>query len=216
MESRLLSLEEISRDYPFVILDTSALLYPIGRKRIQTLKDKIHLSRVERDSAVFFKKSLPQLNIYVTDLILKEYFSEKRRPCKGMPYFTTRKKEVMKLRSMRMDAHRKKRKLAEAFGINNRVISESCLSEEERSNYEILLEEHSYFEEKYGLSYPDLDFLVLGSAISQSRESVSLISNDSGIINAWNEMLKKYKSSPERLGFFRREKLNGFRKLRVT
>jgi len=64
MSRRGISLEEISEDYPTILVDTSALIGPIGRRSFNTAKD----------SAYFFIKHVGEgVGIYVTPSVFKEY-----------------------------------------------------------------------------------------------------------------------------------------------
>ena len=66
MSRRGISLEEISENYPIILVDTCVLIGPIGRKSVNTT----------RDSVSFFIRYVGEgIGVYVTPSVFKEYSS---------------------------------------------------------------------------------------------------------------------------------------------
>jgi len=80
---RGLSLEEVSKEYPITLLDTSALLEKLSLTLKGSITEKISHVEEEIDSAIFFREFLESGgNFYVTPNILEEYLSRTNYPYK--------------------------------------------------------------------------------------------------------------------------------------
>ena len=176
MSRRGISLEEISEDYPIILVDTSALIgYLVSGGAVNTSVDSAH----------FFRKHIEGgKNFYFTPSVFKEYSNG--------------------------GSHRKN--LLDTIQSNYRILQ---LKEGEKLWYDVLFKQYSKIRDKFEIEETDYDFLVSGVVLSEARKKpVALISNDMGILRSWKFLLMEECLSPEKLGFFMRNGVESFKRVR--
>lgn len=214
MSRRVASLEEISKDYPIILVDTSSLTWSSLKNIEVRLLDFEGLMSIPKEiirSTVFFKEFLEERkNFYVTQLILEEYNHNAYYPYKKI--IKNRKKiskKGLELCRERREASKKMGKLVRALEENGRILE---LDKDEEKLYSKMSKKYSFLKRKRNISKADFDFLIAGVVVSMRRNLTSLISNDFGIFYSWRELLKKEKLEPEQLGFFVRKDFNVFKR----
>ena len=97
-----LSLEEVSKEYPIMLIDTSTLLGILRTKSRATIGEKISNEEEKINSAIFFREFLENGgNFYLTPNILEEYLSRTNYPYKKMIKKNSRNLQKEKLILMR-------------------------------------------------------------------------------------------------------------------
>ena len=187
MSRRGVSLEEISEDYPIILVDTCALIGYQGFSEVVNARvDSAYSYRInmEVDSAIFFKKYINEgVGIYVTSFVFREY-------------------------SIGSSSSSYIKDLLDAIQSNSRILQ---LDEDERKLYNEISRKHHGVKNKFGLGYTDCDFLVSGIA---RKEPVALVSNDIGILHAWKFLLMKEGLSLDELSFLIRIGNETFKKIK--
>ena len=187
MSRRGISLEEISEEYPIILIDTCALIGYYGYSKSDNANyDSIY--NVYVDSANFFKKYIDDgMEIYVTSSVFKEYSD-------GDSSSVYRKN------------------LLHAIQSNSRILK---LDEDERKLHNEMSRKYYVIKDKFGLGYTDYDFLISGGILSKVRkEPVALISNDMGIFHAWKFLLMKENLDLDGLRFIIRIGNETFKKMK--
>ncbi len=220
------TLEEIASKYQIVLMDSSVLIHYLGGEQYKSFfsfeKKGIALEEEHQCRIMLMdylnKKGLP---CFITSSVLEEFQAGDNYPYKKMikrdsSYKNARlipkagsdkARKLLKLRRKIKDAQKGRRKLINTFQENNRVLE---LNESEHNLYNIFDKTYSGLLSYYGLSKVDFDFLLSGAVTSKIRESSALISNDFGLVRAWNYIRKKEKISSEQFGFVIRTGLDDF------
>ena len=214
MATRIKTLEEIGKRYPFILVDNSSLNWS-SFERIETnlldFERKMSISEERIKSAILFKEFLEGgKNFYITQLILREYDRSAYYPySKKIKNRKNNSKKNLELHRKRREESKEIGKLARSFGENCRILE---LNEDERKLYDKMSRKYSFLKRKRDISEADFDFLISGAVVSRTRDLTSLISNDFGIFYSWMELLRREKLTPEKLGFFIRKDFNVFKR----
>ena len=210
----LLTLEEVSQEYPIILVDTCALNQPLTRSAS---------IEIAENSAIFFKNFSEGGGIYVTKKILKEYTIPdkeiekiQRQKRSRIKYsrnntYKSRSKKIgdgevqrgfkkMMVEKKNLDRHLKR---------SHRVIK---LSEDEIERYEMFYGKYSYLNKKVEMHSKAYDLLISGLVVSQTRSPACLVSNDFSLLYSWKNLLMNSKIDPSYFGFFIRKKIEGFQR----
>lgn len=184
MSRRGVSLEEISEDYPIILVDTCAL---IG---YQNFNEAVNVTayNMKVDSANFFKKYIDEgIGIYVTSSIFREY-------------------------SIGGSSASHIKELSYTIQSNSRIIEfdedEKKPYNEVSRKYSRIKNKFRLGNEDYDLV---VSAVVLSKV---RKESVALVSNDIGILRAWKFLLMKEDLSVAELRFLIRIGNKTFKKIK--
>ncbi len=208
----IFSLDQITENYDFVLVDTSALLSSM--KSHGTERNGF----VNHESAIFFAKHFRNnSNLYVTYSVLGEYdptqsgyflgYGEK--DIKGGRYLSS--KEINSIRKTKKRI-KKTNRLVSTIQNENRILQ---LDKKEWKLYEGIEEKIRESCEGYGVGEVDKDLFISGAIIANTRGHSSLISNDFGIVKVWRDFLSSEGISNRQFGFFVRDSPTKFRKLHI-
>lgn len=199
----MVSLEDLADEYGIVIFDTCALGEPLGYFRENNSLDdrkkvfegnhlfRVNLIELVNNNSMFF----------ITPFIFNEFSRNINYPYKKIikRKGSIRNKNYLYLFRKIREENKDRRKLLRAFEENEKIL---ILNEKEKIAYNDFYRKYFGLGVNYELSKTDLDLLVNGAVVSRTRNSVSIISNDFGILYLWNTFLKEEKISPKKLGFF--------------
>ena len=165
------SLEEISEDYPIILVDTSVLIGHLNRGDTVNRSSSFNTTV---DSAHFFKKHIDNgMGIYVTPYVFREYSNGGS------------------------SSHR--RLLLDAIRDNSRILQlnggEKLWYDVIFKGYFKIRDKFELAETDYDFL---VSGVVLSDA---RKKPIALVSNDLGILRAWKSILMKESISPEKLGF---------------
>ena len=198
------SLEEISERYNILLVDTSALISPLAlgeNRKALKIGEKIKVSETKSEAALPLMEFIENGgSFYVTFLILEEYtppilsyHSERKLKSNELGEIT---REFIESRGLEIEIRNELAKMIEDRG---RTLK---LDEDEW----VLYKKFERLFRKIGINYKisdnDLDFLVSGAVVSQTRDSCALMSNDFGILRTWNYFLRYTGIDYNKLGFF--------------
>ncbi len=227
LKNNLFSLEEIASHYSLVLMDTCAithygdeqlrnnLKYSLSKQDFfKQTKRSIHEERgFKKRLKKYIKKGMP---IFITSNVRDECLNTREHPYKKIlkDFDYGWGSEIYRQLSKRIraidKARRESEKLINVFQENNRIIDISC---EEEVLYDSLYWRYKWLDEKKDLGITDFDFLISGVVLVQKNGSTALLSNDYGIADAWEFLLKREGFTKEQFPFFTREKLYRFQKL---
>lgn len=214
--NNLKTLEELTHEYFFILLDTSAMsegLKYMGdfltyKEKREMMEDE-HIFRNLLMDCIERKDSC-----WITSKVCGEY-SE----ISSYPYMRAIRRrgshsdrEVLYILRERKYYCKEIRKLIEMFSEYGRILGLNKLNDEEQKSYHILSDEHTELQEKYKLSDTDSDFLTLGAVLSQKRGPTALVSNDFGIFRAWRDLHLNL-TNHNKFDFFVRKEKGFFKKL---
>lgn len=185
MSRRGVSLEEISEDYPIILVDTCALIgYQSFSKVVNAEVDSVYNMKV--DSANFFKKSIDDgVGIYVTSSVFREYSMG------GSSYI---------------------KDLLHAIQSNSRIIE---FDDDGRKSYNEKSRKYSRIKDKFRLGNEDYNLVISAVVLPEVRkEPVALVSNDIGILRAWKFLLMQEDLSLAELRFLIRIGNETFKKIK--
>ena len=218
-KNNYLSLEEISQNYPFILIDTCSLFTSNGKYEPSDIPISEKLKNVKKESKAlktfisFIKKDFP---IYITRGIKEESFKNSHYSYKSSIKrldFPLQKDYISKEHHRKLveihrgirESIRTRNKIKELLEEKNRIFSPE---QNELLVYKKLKSENFHLKNECGLSKVDFDFLISGLTLTYERDPVALISNDSGINNAWQNLLSREGIPRDCLGFFMRKDLN--------
>ena len=185
MSKRVASLEEISKDYPIILVDTCVL---IGYQNFSgVVNADLSAYNIKVDSANFFKKYIDEgAGIYVTRSVFMEYsIGGSSFPMKD---------------------------LLSTIQSNSRILE---FDEDERKSYNERSRKHSGIKNKFLLGNVDYDLVVSAFVLSEMRKKpVALISNDIGILRAWKFLFMRENLSLDELRFLIRIGNETFKKIK--
>jgi len=208
---RELSLEEVSKEYPIMLLDTSVLLGELGPRSEEDIEKKILKLKREMNSAIFFREFLESGgDFYLIPNILKEYLSGTNYSYKKIIKKNgghIQRERLFLMRKIR-DSTRERRKLASLLEERGKILK---FEENEREKYEQFSHKHHALMKEEGIGINDYDLLVSGLTIAAKMEPTCIISNDFPLLYSWRKVLKIEGIGPNQLGFFVRKNFNGFR-----
>ena len=187
MSRRVASLEEISKDYPIILVDTCALIgYQGSNKVVNAGVDSAY--NIQVNSANFFKKYIDEgTGIYVTTSVFREY-------------------------SMGSSSSFHIKELLYTIQSNSRILE---FGEDERKLYNEISRKHSGIKNKFRLGNEDYDLVVSAVVLPEVRkESVALVSNDMGVLRAWKFLLMRENLSLAELRFLIRIGNETFKKIK--
>lgn len=208
MESnKFKTLEEIAKNYKFVLIDTSAILKPIRTDSIlENLDEKLKRINIEIDSIKTLIPIFNKLeNIYLVPGVIRElsnYGSHKYKK-KIKNEFAQRDRRKLDFLRAKKETIRLRNKFSNFCEENNRVIK---LERNYLEKSEIYKEKYKEFIEIYNLSEVDYDLLITGGVLANT----ALISNDFGIVRLWRQFLKKEKINGNKFKVFTRKELNNY------
>lgn len=230
------SLGDVILNYTYVLIDTCAFQascndevpesvekklenylmqqepHKLQRKEMEFL-EKIRDCLIQKESIEFWKKKLKYFrNCYTIPEVIEEMekpghysYTErvKRQSVKKIPYLTELRREIRELNT-------KGNSLIKSLEEGKRIYQ---FDREEQNQYDKSYEEHFELETGYGLHRADFPLLISGKVITQTKGSCAIISNDFGIVRAWDALLKKEGFSRNRFGFIVRRGVSLFEKL---
>ena len=211
-------LEDISLDYEFILVDNSVFQEILmSSSYSQTDEGKLAHCHIQQKCIEFWKENLQKYNnCYTIQGVLEELkkgtdydykeIIKRKCPPKKSPYLS-------KLRRTIRDVCKERSRLIRYLEDEGRILK---LNEKEQGLYKNLFEKYKKCGDYYGLSEVDFNLLISGAVVAQTREPSAIISNDiTGLARTWNFFLKKENISREKFGFFVREDISLFRRLRV-
>ena len=187
MSRRVASLEEISEDYPIILVDTCALIGYLNFSEVVNAKvDSAYTMKV--DSANFFKKYIDDgAGIYVTSSVFREY-------------------------SIGSSSSSHIKDLLDTIQSNSRILE---FDEDERKLYNEKSRKYSEIKNKFLVGNADYDLLVSAFVLPEVRKKpVALVSNDIGILRAWKFLLMKEDLNLDKLRFLIRIGNKTFKKIK--
>ncbi|MFH1308303.1 MAG: hypothetical protein ABIH72_05615 [archaeon] len=209
-ESEKTALDELVQDYSLCLFDTSALICPMGkneRERRLFEEEDFYKSARKLNSAVQFYKYLEALivqgeNILVTQKVLDE-FSHKlyfhiKKFLRQMGQFEYPGAELCEARARKVES-KGRRGLVESIQTYNKILD---LSLKERGMYNRYHQAYFYLPEKFKLSEADIDVLISGAVLANTRGKTCIISNDTGISRAWRKFMHYSHIEDGQLDFF--------------
>ncbi|MBI2043372.1 hypothetical protein HYT25_03215 [Candidatus Pacearchaeota archaeon] len=205
---RIVSFDDIISRYNFVLLDTSALVSSLRFKRENEIVKNEEYYTDCYQSAIFLFKYAEKNKFYVTPLVLQEYLTGCRELKRiiNINQSKSEKNRYSGLIQLIESQCRENDNLARILDMKNKV----NLEDDEKLLYENIKRRLSWIKENYKLGEADIDFLTHGIVISRTRGSISLVSNDFGILKAWNDFLRFTKTDKKQLGFFIRKRVDTF------
>jgi len=211
MSRRRVSLEEISEDYPIILVDTCALL---GKLRVdktkKNIEEKILLSKMGADSAIFFREFLENgRGFYLTQNILEEYLRGT-----NYPYKKNAKKnsgniqgDYLILMRKKRENSKEKRKLTSLLEELGRIFK---FEENELEMYSKFSHKYCALMKEEGIRPNGYDLLISGLTSGVKRWPTCIISNDFKLLRSWKKILKIERKDPSQLGFIIRKNFSSF------
>ena len=217
LKMTLLTLDDICKEFEFVLLDSSAIinyleLNSLERKEASKLINKINRKKAEEASYVFFNKYIKRTkNLFVTDLILEELKYENNNSIREVlskyDWLKIRKKEEIYFKEIR-SAEKMKKNLVKSFQ-DKKIIN---FDSNENIEYSRYFKRNFYLKGKYTLSDADYDLLITGAVLSALRGKTAVLSNDFPLLYSYKSLISKEKLSTEKYGFFIRQKKEFFQR----
>lgn len=214
--SNLRTLEELTNEYSFVLLDTSAMSEGLKyAKDFLTCREK---REVVEDEHIFRNLLMDHLerkdSCWITSEVCREYSK-----ISSYPYMRIIRKrgshadrEVLYLLRERRYHCKEIRRLIEMFSECGRIFELNKLNDEEQERYHFLKTKYARLQERYKLSDADSDFLNFGVVLSEKKGHIALASNDFGIFRAWRNLHLNL-INHNKFDFFVRKEKGFFKKL---
>ena len=207
------TLREIVFEYPIILIDNTVLCnsYCRPRKALTFFEEKeIELKEQYQFRDLLIDYIETGMPCFITSLVSKEYLRG------NYPYKkiiknenVQRNRRVLNFCRQKKDSSKGRRKLIGVFQENNKILD---LNEEEYNLYNNFYRRYPKLL-SYKLSDVDLDILISGMVVSQTRGPAGLVSNDFGIVRAWKYSKKKTGRNNKKLSFFIKLGMNCFKEL---
>ncbi len=210
------TLEDITSEYSVAIVDTCVLSRSFGKDVAQNPEKK----RDELIENHEFRKEMMRcleigFPIFITELVYEEYLNKPHYDYKKALKKIDRRKDrdsklLKKVARQIRDAEREERKLISMFKDMESILK---FDENEKDLYDTLYEKYLTFKGEQDLSEADYDILISGIVTGQTRGFPAILSNDSGIINAWRDFKNREGINSQQFGFFIRQNNYEFERL---
>jgi len=199
----LLSLEQLASEDSFVLFDNNILVGPLQRPKRDSSRNQ-KLSYVQ-ENIDFYGELIDRIqngeNYFITEGVWEEYryFRAEVRDTTGRD---------IKLKNAQKDLTKKRRRLAQEFALNDRIVE---IDEgREKELYSELKNYSRKLKRSFGVSKIDLELLFSAAVISNMRGPTSLVSNDFGIYHSWSLLGNEGYFSREQLKYFIKEDFTGY------
>ncbi len=213
-KNNLISLGDLALKSYDLLFDTSVIInHYASNHDPRTIEEKFTQVKECHDFFVSMQNYVkPNGNFYLTPLILEEL--KKRDSCTFKKFLKRKgsyrnRKALMLSRKIR-DTLKEQRKLERVLHDNNKIL---YLEKDQEIIYRLFYDRNIKLKEKYGLSEPDVNFLISGMALARARGTIVLGSNDKGIRCARRVVLRKESIRSRKVKFFIRENFLDFKKI---
>ncbi len=214
-KTKLKSLEDIALDYGYFLIDTCVLRGILIKLNLKFIKERLKEYQIQKESFKFWQKNIKYYrNCYTISEVIEELRNINYSECrKNIDKHSLRQKHpiVLEIQKAIKDANKERNLLIRSLRDEQRIWGRD---REEQNLYEESYEKHYGFKTKYNLNGADFPLLISGFVAAQTRGSSAILSNDFGIARAWNALSEQENFSTNKFGFFVREDLTFFKKLK--
>lgn len=203
MEDNIISLKELMKEYP-IYFDAGIFIAFRGRGP-QSSEDLITHHKKERDFYVLFEDCINDgANFYIPTSIFEEIhiFEETN-------YKYGSHEMLSKLYRKRYDRCRALERLKNTLKKENKVLKIDWKDNECKR----FGEKYLHLKGEYCMSIPDYNFLIMGMTKLKTESSIGLVSNDSQIFRAKDDILREEHIWKRKVKFFARNKSFYFKKV---
>ena len=204
MGKYVLSLDEIAELKRPALFDVSAFLSVMGQKRNGfSFEDKFSFCKRNCDFYVSMRNKVSEDSYFFITMRVYEnlysggYYRYKRQIKK--PDFFNSHRDVLALGRKRREEGQERRRLAQAFFDNEKIIS---FDEEEQSSYDLFYRRYWFVRKECKLTDADYDFVLSGVVLAKLRFPIDLMSNDMGSLYAKKDLSEREKIRRYNFRFF--------------
>ena len=153
-------------------------------------------------------------NIYFPKLIAREFLDNGSYPYKRLIKSTVIQNGKIERDNLknREKANQKARKFLRSLEEEGKILD---FDSEKDTTYQYLKSLMGDLPLKHEISLTDLDFLLSGAALASDGLDVTLLSNDFGIVRAWNTLICRTGIPSERLEFYIMLNNKSFKQMKV-
>ena len=212
-KTKLKSLEDIASNYKCVLIDNCSFHALSRESSSQSVEEKLNYYVNQRKYLGFWKENLKYFdNFYVTLKVIEEIEKARNYNYKKAIKKTARQPLVLELRRAIRDSNKERNRLMIYMRDSQKILEFDGKEEELHTRF---CEKYLDIMEEFNIGDVDFDLLIYGLTTSQTRGSSAIISNDFGIVRAWNYLSRKEEFSVKKFGFFSRRDFDNFRMLRL-
>ncbi len=202
---------KIILEYAYFLIDTCSFHGTLGNSCPHFLQGKLDYFRTQKELTDFWGEKIKAYkNCYTIPEVLQElkfmkFYNYKKSKERG------RISSVIRLRKVIKEARESRSGLIKTLEKEQRILQ---FDREEQELYEESYERYLRFEEIYDLHGADYPLVISGKVMTEFRGPSAIISNDFGIVRAWDKISAEENLSTKDFGFFVRQGTNSFRRLR--